>query len=112
MSLRSLFLRVLLALFVLNATGLLYCGEQLAYGAGHESELATVVASDADCAKNLAECRIHCQGHCAQHFNVLTSEALPSLPVSPGHAALPGAGTRAPDDIASSLFRPPRTASL
>ena len=112
MPMRRIFLRLLIAVFFLNSSGLVFGMERIAEGGSHQIELATTAGSQADCASDLAACKAHCQSHCAQHFTVLPSgvalapmaAVISSEP--PEFAGLP------PTSRTSSLFRPPRTRTL
>lgn len=111
MFMRRIFLRLLLAVFVLNASGLAFSAERFSAGIAHDLELVSPPVGAGD-GNSPVGCMHSCQGHFAQHFTVLPSGVPASFVFSEQRAALPEVLIRAPAGSASSLFRPPRTASL
>ncbi len=110
MSLRRIFLRLLVAVFALNASGFAFSAERFSAGIAHDLELVSVPAGAGD-GQSPASCVHSCQGHYAQHFTVLPSSVPASFVLSEQRAAPPDFSSRTPAGPASSLFRPPRTAS-
>lgn len=112
MSMRRLLLRLLVAAFFLNASGLAFSAEQFTAGIAHDMELVSPSAGDADFNHVPDSCKHKCQGHYAQHFTVIPSQSTSALVVQSRRVSLPELVTRAPTGPPSSLFRPPRASSL
>ena len=111
MPMRRILLRLLIAVFFLNASGLVFGVERLAGGGSHQAESAATARAQADCASDLAACKAHCQSHCAQHFTVLPPGAALAM-VAAAFSAPPEVVGPPPTSRTSSLFRPPRTPTL
>ncbi len=112
MSMRRILLRLLVAAFFLNASGLAFSAEQFAAGIAHDMEFVSATESASDSGKPADACKHKCQGHYAEHFTVLPSESSAEPAAQSPHLSLPEFVSRAPTGTSSSLFRPPRTASL
>ncbi len=112
MSMKRILLRLLIAVFALNASGLAFGAGNLASCLAHDIELASVPAGVVDSEHALPNCKHGCESHCAQHLAGLPAgyadSSVPNLPRQP----VPGATSRAPTGTPSSLFRPPRLLSL
>lgn len=109
---RCFFLRLLVAASFLNASGLAFSAEQFAAGIAHDMEFVSATESGSDSSKLPDACKHKCQGHYAEHFTVLPSEFSAEPASRSSHLSLPELVSRAPTGASSSLFRPPRTASL
>lgn len=109
---RRLLLRLLVAAFFLNASGLAFGAEQFAAGIAHDIELAQVIGEGEDSGDLIESCKHKCQGHYAQHFTALPSKSPVAPIVSIRCSSSPGLATCAATGATSSLFRPPRAFSL
>ncbi len=112
MSMRRFLLRLLVAAFFLNASGLAFSADQFAAGIAHDMEFVSATEPGADSGKPLDACKHKCQGHYAEHFTVLPSEFSATLALVSPVLSLPELVSRPPSGSTSSLFRPPRTHSL
>ncbi len=112
MFVKRILLRILIAVFALNASGLAFGAGQLASCLAHDIELAAVPAGVVDSEHSLPNCKHGCGSHCAQHLAGLPAGYSDSSMLALPRQPLPEVAGLAPTGTPSALFRPPRLPSL